>query len=305
MSIVNEEIVFQANRRIGLLFHLAIILLLSAGAVIGLFQATQASIGPVFLLYLIPGLISIALIPVFGYYGYALYRSHYILQRDGIRLHWGLRIEDIPIDTISWIHPAGELEKPPALPWLHWPGALVGKRSVAGLGEVEFLASDRASLILIATLNKNYAISPEDVSGFMATYQRLTELGSLRPLPARSVFPTFLLAKVWASRPARILLLTGVGLSLLLLILTSLVIPTRTQITLGFDASGNPRDPIPAVRLLLLPVINSLFFLADTLLGLYFYRDTEAQPLAYLLWAGGALSPILFLVSIFFILQIR
>ncbi len=304
MSIVNEEIVFQANRRAGLLFHLAIILLLIAGLVTGLLQATRASIGPAFLLYLLTGLISAALIPVFGYYGYALYRSHYILQRDGIRLHWGLRAEDIPVDTIRWIHPAKELEKPLLLPWLHWPGALVGKRSVPGLGEVEFMASDRASLILIGTTNKNYAISPEDVSGFMASYQRLTELGSLRPLPARSVFPTFLLAKVWASRPARILILTGVGLSLLLLIWISLVIPNRTLVTLGFDAAGNPRDPIPAVRLLLLPVINSLVFLADTLLGLYFFRDTEAQPLAFLLWAGGALSPLLFLVSMFFILQI-
>jgi hypothetical protein len=198
-----------------------------------------------------------------------------------------------------------ELEGPLFLPWLHWPGALVGKRSVPGLGEVEFMASNRASLILIGTSEKTYAISPEDTSGFLATYQRLNELGSLRPLPARSVFPTFLLARVWSSRPARVLLLIGLGLSLLLLIWVSLAIPTRTQVTLGFDASGNPRDPIPSVRLLLLPVINSMVFLIDTLVGFYFFREAEAQPLAFLLWAGGAISPLLFLVSVFFILQIR
>jgi hypothetical protein len=305
ISIVSEENLFQAHRQAGLVFHLAVILLLIAGAVVGLLQATRASIGPVFLLYLLPGLVSAALIPVFGYYGYALYRSYYVLQRDGIRLHWGLRIEDIPIDTIRWVRPIGELDRPVLLPWLHWPGALVGKRSAPGLGEVEFMASNRASLILIGTIEKIYAISPEDTQGFLATYQRINELGSLRPLPARSVFPTFLLARVWSSRTARILLLTGLGLSLLLLIWVSLAIPTRPQVTLGFDASGNPRGPIPSVRLLLLPVINTMVFLADTLLGFYFYREPEVQPLAYLLWAGGALSPLLFLVSVFFILQIR
>ena len=305
MSIVSEEIVFQANRRVGLAFHLLVILLLLAGTVVGLLQATRASIGPVFLLYLLPVLVSAALIPVLGYYGYALYRSSYMLQRDGVHLHWGLRIEDIPMDIIRWVHPLEELDGALFLPWLHWPGALVGRRSSPGLGEVEFMASSRGSLILIGTTEKTFAISPEDPQGFLATYQRLNELGSLRPLPARSVFPTFLLVRVWSSRPARALLLTGLGLSLLLLIWVSLAIPTRTQVTLGFDASGIPRDPIPAVRLLLLPVINSMVFLVDTLLGFYFYREAEAQPLAYLSWAGGVISPLLFLVSVFFILQIR
>jgi hypothetical protein len=303
MAIVSEEIVFQAHRRAGLAFHLIVILVLVAGAGIGLFQAARASIGPVFLLYLLPGLISAALIPTFGYYGYALYRSHYVLQRDGIRLHWGLRVEDIPIDMIQWIHPAGELEQPLLLPWLHWPGALVGKRSVPGLGEVEYLASSRSALLLIGTKGRTFAISPKDGQEFVSTYQRLSELGSLTPLPARSVFPTFLLARVWTSRVARIMLLSGLGFSLVLLIWVSLAIPARSQITLGFDSAGNPRGPIPSVRLLLLPVINTLVFLADTLLGFYFYRDIEAQPLAFLLWASGVLSPLLFLISVFFILQ--
>jgi hypothetical protein len=304
MSIVSEEIVFQTHRRAGLTFHLIIILVLVTGAGIGLFEAARATIGPIFLLYLLPGLISTALIPVFGYYGYALYRSHYLLQREGIRLHWGLRSEDIPIDTIQWVHPASELERPLLLPWLHWPGALVGKRSVPGLGEVEFMASNRSALLLIGTAEKVYAISPKNTREFLSTYQRLSELGSLTSLPARSVFPTFLLARIWSSRVARFLLLSGLSLSLVLLIWVSLAIPARSQITLGFDSAGSPRDPIPSVRLLLLPVINTMVFLADTLLGFYFYREDEARPLAFLLWGGGVLSPLLFLISVFFILQI-
>jgi hypothetical protein len=47
---------------------------------------------------------------------------------------------------------------------------------------------------------------------------------------------------------------------------------------------------------LLLPVLNGLFFLADLLLGLFFFRREETRPLAYLLWMCSVMvSGLLFL----------
>jgi hypothetical protein len=81
------------------------------------------------------------------------------------------------------------------------------------------------------------------------------------------------------------------------------------------------------VRLLLLPVVNALFVLANLLLGLFFFRRGEARSadnlpeeerpklttnplkpgggkvLAYLLWGGGVLTPFLFLAAVYFILR--
>jgi hypothetical protein len=54
---------------------------------------------------------------------------------------------------------------------------------------------------------------------------------------------------------------------------------------------------------MLLPVLNTFIFLADLLLGLFFYRRTEAQPLAYLLWGSSILTALLFIAAVIFILS--
>jgi hypothetical protein len=175
--------------------------------------------------------------------------------------------------------------------------------------QVEFLAAQTRPLVLVATPGRIYAISPDDPKGFLQRYQHFSELGSLAPLPARSVFPSFLLARVWATRPARYLILGGLALSLILLIWVSLAVPERPAVSLGFTPESLPTEPVPSVRLLLLPVLNIFFYLANLLAGLYFFRaegEPEASvklPLAYLLWGSGVLTPLLFLLGVLFILR--
>lgn len=302
---MTDLFVFQPARQAGLAFHAATSLVLILAGVAGLWQAAHASIGPVFLLYLLPSLFALGLVPLLAYRAFALQKAQYTLMRDGIRLHWGLRLEDIPMNSVLWVRKASELEQALPMPVLRWPGSVLGNRHLPGSGEVEFLAGDPATLILIATAERVYAVSPEDPDSFLHAFHRFMELGSFNPLPARSVYPSFLLARVWNAPLARSLLLSGLGLSLVLLVWVSLAIPSRSQIFLGFDPNGNPRDQVPPVRLLLLPVLNSLIFLADFVLGLFFFRLEKNQLLAYLLWTGGALTPLLFLISVIFILQAR
>ena len=163
--------------------------------------------------------------------------------------------------------------------------------------------------MIIATRTRWYALSPADPQSFLATYQRLTELGSLSPLPSYSAYPSFLVSRVWNTLPARIVLLTGIAASLLLIIWVSLAAPGRSTVVLGF---GPDSPPVPGVRLLLLPVLNTLIFMADFFLGLFFFRQEGwARPgdlpgglvLAYLLWGNGALSALAFLVAVGFILS--
>jgi hypothetical protein len=299
-----DEFLFLPQRRPGLFFHAGAILLLLALAGIGLWQATQAVIGPIFFVYLLPSLLAVLVIPLLAYRAYALRSAFYSLERDGIRLRWGLRFEDIPMPAILWVHSAADLSSTLPLPWLRWPGAVLGTRHLAGAGAVEFLAASSKNLVLVATPGKVYAISPADMQGFIHAYQRLTEMGSLSPLAVRSIYPTLLLSNVWATRPARYLLLGSLGLSLILLVWVSLVIPTRQQVYLGYDPTGFAGDAVPALRLLLLPVINTFFVLADLFLGLFFFRREESQPFSYLLWGSGVLTSLLFLIAVFSILSL-
>lgn len=294
---------FHPERRLGLAVHS----ILAAGMVglggLSLLRATRTHIGPEFLMFLLPPLLAVWIVPALIYRFFALHSSAYGLERDGIHLRWGLRSEDIPMTSVLWVRTDREQNRSLPLPWLRLPGAVLGSRSLPGYGEIEFLADRSQGLVLIATPGRVFAISPADAEEFLMAFQRLTELGSLTPLQPRSVYPTFLLTRAWATRPARALLLGGLVLSLALLVWVSLAIPGRNQVGLGFGPDGLPRSPVPAVQLLLLPVLNTLIVLTDLFLGLFFFRRDEGHPLAYLMWSGVLAIPFLFLVAVFFILR--
>ncbi len=305
---------FRPRHTAGMIFHLGVIAILGAITAWGLWQASLADNSLIFVLSLLPAILAVVLIPFLAYRLQALRGAFYLLERDGISLRWGLRSEEIPIDSVLWVRPADELGGALPLPWLYWPGAVLGTRQRAGSTPVEFMASQTQQLVLVATQKRIYAISPGDPAVFLSTYHRLTELGSFSPLTARSVYPTFLLARVWRRRTARYLLLTGLAINLLLLAWVFLVAPQRGQVNLGFQRGGEPQ---PAIQLLLLPVLSSFFFLVDFIGGLFFYRrgvlllampagaGTARAPnmvLAYLLWGSGFLTALLFFVAVAYIL---
>ncbi len=270
-------------------------------AIANLARASSTESGLAFVLDLLLVFAALALAPVFAYGLYALWSATYILERDMIRLQWGLRVEEIPIQQVRWVHSLEELESPPPLPWPRWPGSVVGTRHWGNQPPVEFLASRPAGLILIAASDKIFAISPGDPRLFLRAYQSLTEQGSLSERARRSVQPAALLANFWNDLPARLLILAALALSLSLLIWVSLVIPIRPTIPFRFDVNGLPIEYVPGVRLMLLPVIDSIMSGFDLLLGMFFYRRPESRVAAYLLWIGSVVSSILFLLAVYFL----
>lgn len=311
-------------------------LFLAAASSFGLWQASRASIGPTFLLFLLPALISVPVIFLLAYRTYALLSAFYQIERDGMYLRWGLRSEQIPMDALVWVGMAREFPQQAPLPRVHWPGAVLGQRRLPDGRSLEYLASHSRDLVLIDAGEKGFLISPRDPAAFLQSFHRLAELGSLAPLPWKSDYPAFLLVRVWRERLARSLLLAGLVLNLVSFIWVSLSVPGFSTILLGF---GPGRDPVPAVRLLLLPIISSLFFVLDFAAGLYFFRRGEVpaaarsapqaavEPtperlpttlaswlrifsplpipgwlLAYMLWVGGALSSAVFLLAVLFII---
>jgi len=302
---------FRPKRALGTIFQIIAMVVLVLVAVWGLWLISQADFGLAFLLYLLPTVIAVMLLPLLAYRLLSLRAAHYRLARDGISLRWGLRVEDIPIDAVAWIRPASELGRPLPLPWPRWPGSVIGIRRLSGSAPIEYLAGEARPLLLIATPQTVFAISPDDPAAFLSAYHRLTEMGSLAPMPARSVYPAFLLARVWRTASARNLLLGALFLNLLLLAWVVAVAPGRSQIMLGFQRGG---EAVPGVRLLLLPVLSSFFFLVDFLAGLFLYRRGIVQQvdvgmpkapysfLAYLLWGSAALTPLVLMVAVGFIL---
>lgn len=296
---------FPPPKRIGLLLHTAIILVLAGISAFGIYNLTRAQVGPSFVAYLLLALIAFAPIPLFGYRSYALYRADYYIDRDSLAMLWGLRVEDIPLTDIEWVRPASDLTRPLTLPTFRLPGAVLGSRRHPDLGLVEFIASDTKNIILVATSKRVFAISPGDAGALVRTFARAIEMGSLAHAESISVYPSFIITQAWENAAARFMWISGLLLNIGLIIWVGILIPSLSKVSLGFGITGTPNLPVPSVRLILLPLLSMIMFAIGLIAGLYFYRWDKQRPLAFLVWASSSLCALSFLMAVLFIVTAR
>jgi hypothetical protein len=294
---------FPPAKQFGLILHGVLILLLAAVSISSFINLTNAFMGPMFVSSLLVGILAFAPIPFLGYRAYALFKADYYIDRDSLAILWGLRVEDIPLSDIEWVRPASDLTYPLSLPRFRLPGAVLGTRRHPDLGAVEFIASSARNLILIATSKHVFAISPRNAAALVRTFARATELGSLTPTEAKSVYPSFVITQAWESPLARFLWMVGLLLNLGLVGWVGFLIPSLSQVPFGFNAFGVPNESVPSVRLILLPLLSTLLFITGLLAGLYLYRWDKERPLAFIIWLSSTLCAVLFLMAVLFLIR--
>jgi hypothetical protein len=294
---------FPPAKRTGAIVHgliLAALALLSAWSFIGV-ASTQ--VGLTLTSYLLAAILAFIPIPYFSYRLYSLSRADYQLGRDSLGIHWGLRHEEIPLSDIEWVRPASDLTNPLRLPFLPLPGSVLGIRRHVDLGLVEFIASDLRNMLLVSTARRVFAISPANARQFVQAFARSIELGSLTPSEARSVYPTFVVARAWDSRAARFMWILTLSLNLGLLGWVSVLIPAMPQVVLRVTAGQGLTEAVPASQLILLPLASTFLNMVGWLAGLNFYRWEKQRPLAFVVWASGGISSVAFLLAVLFIIS--
>ena len=292
---------FPPSRQFGLIVHSLILLMLAGICGWGFFNITRTQVGPAFVSFVLVALTAFAPIPFFTYRAYALFKADYYIDRDSLAILWGLRVEDIPLTDIEWVRPASDLSHPLGLPAFRLPGSVLGSRRHPDLGRVEFIASDTRNIILIATSKRVFAISPKDPASLVRTFARATEMGSLSPAEPVSVYPSFIITRAWENSTARFLWTGGLLLNLGLIVWVGSLIPSLGQIPFGFDAFGEPNAPTISSRLILLPLLSMLLFISGLIAGLYYYRWDKTRPLSMILWVSSAISTLLFLMAVLFL----
>lgn len=300
---MNDTSAFYPPRKAGVIFHVISILVLILCGVIGIVRITSTQPGPVFIIYLFLIISAILLVPLLIYRLSYLQNAVYILERDSLRLQWGLRVEVIPSSTILWVQKADHLTEPIRYPLLRWPGSVLGTRRLSRDTPVEFLASSSRDLVLVATYECVYAISPSEPEVFVNTYQGFTELGSLSSPEHRSEHPTSLLTNAWTTPTSRNMILTSILIHVILIIWIGLTTPTNSNLELLFSQNAVPDVYTPRVRLTVFPMINTLFLTINIVAGLFIFRREKQRPLAYLLWGTSIVVSILFLVATFITLR--
>jgi len=299
-----EKQVFQPPRTTGIVLHGLILVVLLAGITLLVILAFSQPVGWSLILYLLGALALVALLPIVAYRGYALLHAAYTLERDGLRVRWGLRSEDLPMTEVLWVRQAADLVQPLKLPRFSMPGALLGASNHGELGRVEFIASSAADLVIVSAINKTLILSPEDPEDFTNRFQRVIEMGSLSPIGAHTAVPTAFFNQVFKDRLARVLIPLGVGLALLLLVVTSIMIPFRQMVSLGYDRTGTPLEPVQSSRLLLLPIIGVVFNFFDLITGLFAYRRLETRLIGHLLWGAGVLTSVLLFIAVMLLILV-
>ena len=294
---MSESTVFFPARKTGLALHISLGLLLAGGGGALLWLAFQQAGGGLLVLFLFGALILLAILPFIIYRAYALMHASYTIERDGLSIRWGLRREDIPLTEMQWVRPIDELGtgiKPPAY---SMPGAYLGSIEHDDLGKVEFMASDYRSLVVIESINHVIALSPENPEAFIRTFNRALEMGSITPIEPFSAQPAEFVQQVFSQRFARITLISGFILTLVLIALVSALIPTRQILSMGVDAAGQPLEPVSANRLLILPLLGSFALILNVVVGLFFFRQQQQKPAAYTIWAVGVITPLLLIIA--------
>lgn len=296
---------YPPARQRGSRLHLTLIILFSALLGFSIWQAVIATNQSLLILWSLLAFTFVFPLPFLVYRFYALQRGNYTLSRESFTIRWGLRLEQVPISDVEWVRPAQDLTHPLRLPFFSMPGAVLGLRKQVDIELVEFLAGESSNLLLVATARRVFAISPADQVGFIQDFQRTIEMGSLLTAAHQSQFPSFVIAQAWQNKPTRVFWLVGLLLNIFLIGWIAALIPKLGLIPLGFITPDLPRNLVPGVQLLIIPVISSLFFLVAWVAGLVAFRRPRLIQLAVLIWGFSSFSAILFLLSVFQIISAR
>lgn len=283
---MSQASTFYPPRQKGLLVHGLLVVVLGGFSTLAFFYGMNQRAGSFFVLFLLISLLLFAPLPWVIYRAYALMQASYRLERDGLRLRWGMRAEDIPLPEVEWVRRPEDLATNLPLPHLQWPGAILGSVNARDLGPIEYLAADRDNLLLVATPQRIFVISPEDPQAFMRAFSRALEMGSLTPLSSVSVLPAAYLSQIWADRITRALLIAGFVLNLLLLVASSLLLPRL-----------DPNRASATQQLLLLPILGAFIYVVDLATGLFFYRRVQQRLIAYLVWGSAPVTVILLMAA--------
>jgi hypothetical protein len=297
-----ERLSYPPPKRSGLMLQGAAAVLFAAAGLIFFYFASREALGLVFVALLLGGLACAAPAIMLVRRVQALRNADYQLDREGLRIIWGVREEHIPMDQIQWVRLEETLEAPLALPRWHWPGAVLGKKKHATWGEMEFLASRGEELVLIGAGKRVFVISPEGRDDFIQGFREMIELGSLKGMKARSIDSAYLMQEIWQSSRAWMLLAISALLNLGGLLVAAWQAPQIDTISLGFTPRGAPLPPVPGVQIFLLPITSLTFFAATFVLAGAAQRRDPSSPYPFILFGANLLASALFITALIIIL---
>ncbi|MEM7344941.1 MAG: PH domain-containing protein [Chloroflexota bacterium] len=240
-----------------------------------LFVAQSVS-GPKFV-YSLLILASLGIALYFAYYAYAYAQLRYRLDRNGLRIYWGLSTIQIPITTIQEVYPSS----PALLPdrfilGIPIPGWWVGKRE-----QTTFFASSLTTAVLIRTGNDDFVISPIGREQFVDAWQKRQSFGATQVWSQTYLAPFPFDLGLWADRLGQRLFVGGILFYLILIGTIFVQYPTLAA-TSPLSVFEQSTSSMSQSQILFLAVMATATFLINSGLGIFWHKQEAVA--SYLLW---------------------
>lgn len=232
---------------------------------------------------------------------FSLLFSTYRLERDGLHIQWGLRLEVIPLNAIEWIRTPMEMTED--VPWsvLPMPGAYLGTVQVDEHLTYEFLASDMQKMLFLGTPRYIYVISPGKPADFLNGFERILQMGTLSNVEWTTTRPGSWLVEAWQDKPARICTFLSMAILIVLYIFVGTKFQVGKEISLSFSPSGEPLEKISSVNMLIIPLGATIIWFVGSIAALLLFQRKENRRTAELLWGAVTAAILQCLVAAYMI----
>ena len=267
--------VFKPRRSTGILVGITIIIsvLVLDALLLSYLRWGQISLG--FFVFALLVVLSLPLLALLGYLVYGLFSLRYQLHRDALTIVWGATQQIIPMDSIREVVRGEDLGEETKVRGVSWPGYLVGRGQIEGIGRTHFYATEPVTRqLLVVTPTRAYSISPANPDGFLDAFEIRQRMGPIQLLPYEHRQPGFLNRPIWRDRLAHLLLALGLGANLILF----------AYLCWRYPALGR-------ADVFRLPAIGLVALIANSSLGIFIHGRQKVG--AYLLWGGAVVVQLL------------
>ncbi len=259
--------IFKPRRSTGILVGVGIILAILALDALLLSYLRRGQISLFFFFGALLVILSFPLLAWLSYLVYALWSLRYHLHRDALTIVWGATQYVIPMGSVQEVVRGGKLGQEIKVRGVSWPGHLVGRGQIEGVGPARFCATEPVtSQLLVITPTLAYGISPANAEGFLDAFEIRQRMGPLHLVSYEHRRPGFVSWPLWRDRLAHLLL----GLAL-----------APNVILFGYLCWRYPAQ----VEMFALPAIGLVVLIVNAVLGVPIHSRQKVG--AYLLWGGS------------------
>lgn len=243
---------------------------------------------------------SIPLIIHIAHRTWAAFTLEYWVDRNSITVVWANTRQVIPLGRVQRIIRGG-VENLSRTAWLYWPAPFLGSAGRAlGLLNINMLSTrPMPECLLLQTDEAVFALSPENIEGFLASIQARHSLG-----PIAEVEPVVLRSSLWDRvfhGEASGAVLLGAGLFGVLALFGVLMwqFPDLPEVlAFHYNTDGLPDVVREKNALFLLPSIGLLAWMVNGVWGLWMSLHNQRTG-AQLLWGGAVIVQIFSFLALY------